>query len=131
MNGYTANIEKSATENTHFRQVLYTAKHCQLVVMSLKPNEEIGKEVHDVDQFFRIEKGEGKVIIDGTEQSVEDGDVIIVPAGAEHNVMNTSSAEPLKLYTIYAPPHHRDGIVHATKEEAMQDNEHFEGQTTE
>jgi mannose-6-phosphate isomerase-like protein (cupin superfamily) len=131
MTGYKANIEQLTIENDNFRQVLYTAKNVQLVIMGLKPNEEIGLEVHDVDQFFRIEKGEGKVVIDGNEQAVGDGDVVIVPAGAEHNVINTSDSEPLKLYTLYCPPHHKDGTVHATKEVALNDDEHFNGQTTE
>jgi mannose-6-phosphate isomerase-like protein (cupin superfamily) len=131
MQGYVANIEQLANENDKFRQVLYTAKFCQLVLMSLKPNEEIGMEVHDVDQFFRIERGEGKVIIDGHEHSVRDGDVVIVPTGAQHNVINTSSETELKLYTVYSPPHHRDGVVHTTKAEAEADSEHFVGQTTE
>ena len=117
--GYKNNIEKLTLENDNFRRVLYTAGHCQLVLMSLKPGEEIGSEVHeDGDQFFRFEKGEGKVVINETEYSVGDGDAVIVPAGATHNVINTSTTEALKLYTIYAPPHHKDGIVRATKAEA-------------
>jgi mannose-6-phosphate isomerase-like protein (cupin superfamily) len=132
MKGYNANIEKLTLENNNFRQVLYTGKYSQLVAMSLLPNEEIGLEVHEEnDQFFRFEKGEGKVLIDGNEYVVGDGDVIIVPAGAEHNVINTSSDESLKLYTIYSPAHHRDGVVHATKIEAEGDDEHFDGKTTE
>ncbi|HEY1074944.1 MAG TPA: cupin domain-containing protein [Patescibacteria group bacterium] len=131
MKGYKANIEQLTLENENFRQVLYTAKHVQLVVMNLKPGEEIGLEVHDVDQFFRFEKGEGKVVIDGTEQMVSDGDVVIVPSGAEHNVVNASSSESLKLYTLYCPPHHQDGTVHSTKEDALTDDEHFDGTTTE
>ncbi|MDD5721153.1 MAG: cupin domain-containing protein [Candidatus Pacebacteria bacterium] len=132
MKGYNANIEKETIENTNFRKVLYTAKHCQLVLMSLKPNEEIGMEVHtDNDQFFRFEKGMGKVFIDGNEYDVMDGSVIIVPAGAEHNVVNTSSTEDLKLYTIYSPAHHKDGIVRATKIEAEKDGPEFDGITTE
>ena len=109
-------FEKLTLENDNFRQVLYTAEHCQLVLMSLKSEEEIGMEVHpDNDQFFRFEKGEGKVVINETEYSVGDGDAVIVPAGARHNVINTSTTEALKLYTIYAPPHHKDGVVRATK----------------
>jgi len=120
------------TENTDFRHVLYTGGYCQLVAMSLKPGEEIGLEVHgDGDQFFRFEKGTGKVLIDETEYTVEDGDVVIVPAGAEHNVINTSDSEDLKLYTIYAPPHHREGTVRATRDEAMEDAPEFDGTTTE
>ena len=132
MKGYNANIEKETIENTNFRKVLYTAKHCQLVLMSLEPNEEIGMEVHlDNDQFFRFEKGMGKVLIDGNEYEVKDGSAIIVPAGAEHNVVNVSSTEDLKLYTIYSPAHHKDGIVRATKIEAEKDGPEFDGITTE
>ncbi|HOK20975.1 MAG TPA: cupin domain-containing protein [Candidatus Paceibacterota bacterium] len=132
MKGFFGHIEKDTLENENFRKVLYTAQHCQLVLMSLQPNEEIGMEVHpDNDQFFRFEKGTGKVIIDGNEYNVTDGDAIIVPAGAEHNVINTSSDEPLKLYTIYAPPHHQDGVVRATKAEAELNSPEFDGKTTE
>ena len=132
MKGYNENIEKETLENTNFRKVLYTAKHCQLVLMKLKPNEEIGMEVHtDNDQFFRFEKGEGKCIIDGNEYILRDGSVIIVPAGAEHNIINTSRTDDLKLYTIYSPAHHKDGIVRATKEEAEKDSPEFDGITTE
>ena len=130
--GYKNNIEKLTLENTNFRKVLYTAHHCQLVLMSLKPKEEIGLEVHqDNDQFFRFEKGEGKVIIDGNEYTVGDGDAVIVPAGEEHNVINTSETEYLKLYTIYSPAHHKDGIVRATKAEAEANGPEFDGVTTE
>ena len=132
MKGYNANIEKDTIANTNFRKVLYTGKHCQLVLMSLKPNEEIGMEVHaDNDQFFRFEKGEGKCIIDGNEYILGDGSVIIVPSGAQHNVINTSATEDLKLYTIYSPAHHKDGIVRATKAEAEADGPEFDGVTTE
>ncbi|HPD55437.1 MAG TPA: cupin domain-containing protein [Candidatus Paceibacterota bacterium] len=132
MKGFFGHIEKDTLENENFRKVLYTGKHCQLVLMGLQPNEEIGMEVHpDNDQFFRFETGTGKVIIDGNEYNVTDGDAIIVPAGAEHNVINTSDSEPLKLYTIYAPPHHQDGVVRATKEEAELDSPEFDGKTTE
>lgn len=132
MKGYNANIEKDTLENKNFRKVLYTGKHSQLVLMSLKPNEEIGMEVHpDNDQFFRFEKGEGKCIIDGNSYEVSDGSVIIVPAGAEHNVVNISTMEDLKLYTIYSPAHHKDGVVRATKEEAEQNSPEFDGKTTE
>jgi mannose-6-phosphate isomerase-like protein (cupin superfamily) len=132
MKGFNANIEKETLENTNFRKVLYTGKHSQLVLMSLKPNEEIGMEVHrDNDQFFRFEKGLGKCIIDGNEYDLADGSVIIVPAGAEHNVINTSATEDLKMYTIYSPAHHKDGIVRATKEEAEKDGPEFDGVTTE
>jgi len=132
MKGYIALIEKLTTENNNFRQVLYTAKHSQLVLMSLKPREEIGMEVHpDNDQFFRFEQGIGKVIIDGNEYEVKDGFAVIVPADAQHNVINTSETEALKLYTIYSPAHHKDGIVRATKEEAIANEAEFDGVTTE
>ncbi|MDP2643298.1 MAG: cupin domain-containing protein [Candidatus Peregrinibacteria bacterium] len=132
MKGYQGAIEKLTLENENFRKVLYTGKHSQLVVMSLKPNEEIGMEIHEEnDQFFRFEKGTGKVFIDGNEYEVADGDAIVVPSGAQHNVVNTSGTDALKLYTIYSPAHHRDGVVHVTKEEAEKDDEHFEGVTTE
>jgi mannose-6-phosphate isomerase-like protein (cupin superfamily) len=132
MKGYNANIEKDTLENMNFRKVLYTGKHCQLVLMSLKPGEEIGMEVHtDNDQFFRFEKGQGKCIIDDNEYVLGDGSVIIVPAGAQHNIINTSSVDYLKLYTIYSPAHHKDGVVRATKEEAEKDGPEFDGITTE
>jgi mannose-6-phosphate isomerase-like protein (cupin superfamily) len=130
--GYKDNIEKLTLENQNFRHVLYTANHCQLVLMSLKPGQEIGAEVHEGnDQFFRFEKGAGKVIIDETEYIVTDGDAVIVPQGARHNVINTSESEELKLYTIYAPPHHKDGIIRNTKEAAEADGPEFDGITTE
>lgn len=120
MTGYVENIEEKTLENTHFRHVLFTGQYSQLVVMTLKPNEDIGMEVHDdTDQFFRVESGEGKVVIDGQEYIIKDDYAIVVPAGAEHNVINTSSVDDLKLYTIYSPAHHEDGTVHATKEEAL------------
>jgi mannose-6-phosphate isomerase-like protein (cupin superfamily) len=132
MKGFNANIEKETIENTNFRKVLYTGKHCQLVLMSLKPLEEIGMEVHtDNDQFFRFEKGQGKVFIDGNVYEVSDGSAIIVPSGAEHNVVNVSETEDLKLYTIYSPAHHEDGVVRATKAEAEADGPEFDGKTTE
>ena len=132
MKGFNANIEKDTLENDNFRKVLYTSKHSQLVLMSLKPKEEIGMEVHqDNDQFFRIEKGEGKCIIDGNEYEIRDGSAIVVPAGAEHNVINVSEADDLKLYTIYSPAHHKDGIVRQTKDEAMANEAEFDGTTTE
>jgi mannose-6-phosphate isomerase-like protein (cupin superfamily) len=130
--GYSADIEKLTLENTNFRKVLYTAKHSQLVIMSLLPNQEIGMETHpDNDQFLRFEAGDGKVIIDETEHTVHDGSVVIVPAGSKHNVINTSSENHLKLYTLYAPPHHQDGMVRQTKEEAVKDDPEFDGKTTE
>jgi mannose-6-phosphate isomerase-like protein (cupin superfamily) len=132
MKGFNANIEKETLENENFRRVLYTGKHSQLVLMSLRPTEEIGTEVHpDNDQFFRFEKGEGKCIIDENEYTLSDGSAIVVPAGAEHNIINTSETEALKLYTIYSPAHHKDGIVRATKEEAETNSPEFDGQTTE
>jgi mannose-6-phosphate isomerase-like protein (cupin superfamily) len=132
MKGYTGNIENLTLENDNFRKVLYTGKNCQLVLMSLEPNEDIGMEVHNEnDQFFRFESGVGNVIIDGNEYKVEDGSAIIVPAGAEHNIINTSSSEALKMYTIYSPPHHRDAIVRKTKQEAEANDADFDGTTTE
>ena len=132
MKGFNANIEKETLENSNFRKVLYTAKHSQLVLMSLKPNEEIGMEVHpDNDQFFRFESGNGKCIIDGNDYEVRDGSAVVVPAGAQHNIINTSGTEELKMYTIYSPAHHKDGIVRSTKEEAEANEEDFDGMTTE
>lgn len=131
MKGYIQNIETETTANNNFRRVLYTAKNSQLVLMSLKPTEEIGEEIHDVDQFFRFESGHGTVVIDGARHEVKDGFAVIVPSGAKHNVINTSGTEPLKLYTLYCPPHHKDQIVHTTKDDALKDTEHFEGHTTE
>lgn len=130
--GYKDNIEKLTLENDNFRKVLYTAPHSQLVLMSLKPGEDIGLEVHkDNDQFFRFEKGEGKVFIDGNEYAVGDGDAVIVPSGSQHNVTNVSQTEPLKLYTLYSPAHHKDGVVRATRAEAEADGPEFDGTTTE
>jgi mannose-6-phosphate isomerase-like protein (cupin superfamily) len=132
LKGYVVSIEEETTKNTDFRRVLYTGKFSQLVLMSLKPGEEIGEETHDdVDQFFRFEAGEGKVIIDRIEHHVKDGSAVIVPAGARHNVVNTSKSVDLRLYTIYSPPEHQDGVVRHTKKEAMAGEEHFDGRTTE
>lgn len=132
MKGFNANIEKKTLENNNFRKVLYTGKHSQLVLMALKPKEEIGLEVHpDNDQFFRFEKGQGKCVIDGNEYAVTDGSAIVVPAGAQHNVINVSAAGDLKLYTIYSPAHHKDGVVRATKAEAEADSPEFDGVATE
>jgi mannose-6-phosphate isomerase-like protein (cupin superfamily) len=132
MKGFVAALEKETEKNSDFRRVLYTGKHSQLVLMSLKPGEEIGEETHnDVDQFFRFERGEGKVIIDGVEHRVKDGDGVIVPAGARHNVVNISKRVNLRLYTIYSPPEHQDGVVRHTKQEAIASEEHFDGRTTE
>ena len=130
--GYHSNIENLTTENTNFRKVLYTGLHMQLVLMSLPVGGEIGMEIHeDNDQFFRFEAGQGKVVVNGTEYEVSDADTVIVPAGAEHNVMNVSESEDLKLYTIYSPAHHKDGIVRATRDEAMANEADFDGVTTE
>lgn len=119
MTGYVTNIEEKTKSNTNFRQVLFTGKHSQLVVMALQPGEDIGMEVHpNVDQFFRVEEGSGKVVIDGEESEIKDGTAIVVPAGAEHNVINTGD-EILKLYTIYSPPNHPDGTIHKDKTEAL------------
>ena len=132
MKGFHSNIETATLENESFRKVLYTGKHSQLVLMSLNPKEEIGMEVHtDNDQFFRFEKGQGKCLIDGNEYSVSDGSAIVVPAGAQHNIINVSETESLKLYTIYSPAHHKDGIVRASKEEAEAHEAEFDGVTTE
>jgi mannose-6-phosphate isomerase-like protein (cupin superfamily) len=129
--GYKENIEKLTLENDNFRHVLYSGEHMQLVLMTLKPNEDIGLEVHESnDQFFRFEEGQGKVLINDSEYDVTDGDVVMVPSGAKHNIINVGTG-PLKLYTIYAPAHHKDGIVRATKEEAMANESEFDGVTTE
>ena len=128
MTGYHTDIEKKSLENDFFREVLFTGPHSQLVVMALKPGEEIGRETHpDTDQFIRVEAGEGKAILDGQEYMLADGSAIVIPAGAEHNVINTSSVEPLKLYTVYTPPEHPDGTVHKTKAEAdIYEREHHQ-----
>ncbi len=132
MKGYVTAIENETRKNNDFRRVLYTGKHSQLVLMSLKPGEEIGMETHKtIDQFFRFEGGEGKVIIDAVEHRVKDGDAVIVPAGAKHNVVNTSKQSELKLYTVYSPPEHQDKIVRHTKKEAEASPEEFDGRTTE
>ncbi len=124
MTGFVSNIEDLTLQNGNFRQVLYTSQHAQLVVMSLLPNEDIGLEVHEiVDQFLRIEKGEGKVILNGEEHPLKDGDAIVVPAGVQHNVVNTSAENPLKLYTLYCPPHHKDGTIHKTKKDDEADTQ--------
>lgn len=129
MKGFFDNLEKITTENNNYRKVIYTGRHSQLVLMALQSKEEIGEEIHiDNDQFFRFESGNGKVIIDGNEYDVSDGDSVIVPAGAKHNIINTGS-EILRLYTIYSPAHHKDGTIHRTKAEEVE--EEFDGQTTE
>ena len=130
MKGFVQDIEALALKNNEFRQVLYTAKHCQLVVMSLKPKEEIGAEVHELDQFFRVEDGTGEAVLDDVRTVIGAGFAIVVPAGTNHNIINTGSV-PLKVYTLYAPPNHRDGVVHHTRADAEADNEHYDGQTTE
>lgn len=132
MKGFKSAIENDAVANTNFRKVLYTSENSQLVLMSLLPGEEIGMEAHENnDQFFRVEKGCAKCIIDGNEYGLIDGDAVIVPRGAMHNVINLSDSEHLKLYTIYSPPHHKDGIVRATKKEAESNEEEFDGKITE
>lgn len=130
MHGYVTNIEKVSLENDNFRKVLYTDKNSQLVLMSLLPGEEIGEEIHDVDQFLRVEQGEGTAILNGESHDLADGSVVIVPAGVKHNIINSGSGS-MKLYTLYMPPHHRDGVVHKTKAEGEADSEHFDGGTTE
>lgn len=132
MKGFHSNIEQDTLNNNNFRKVLYTAPHSQLVLMSLLPNQNIGLETHpDNDQFFRIEQGHGTCVIDGNEYPISDGSAVVVPAGSKHDIINTSDSEELKLYTLYSPAHHHDGIVHTTKEEAETDDEEFDGDTTE
>jgi mannose-6-phosphate isomerase-like protein (cupin superfamily) len=124
MSGFIANIEEKTLQNGNFREVLYTGQHSQLVVMALQPNEEIGMEIHEiVDQFIRVESGEGKAIIGGEEHPLSDGWAVVVPAGEQHNIINTSSEKQLKLYTIYSPAHHKDKTVHKTKQEAEADTQ--------
>ena len=131
MKGFITNIEQDANNNDSFRKVIFTAKNSQLVLMTLKPNEEIGEEVHEnLDQFFRFEKGTGKVVLEGEEFEVKDGFAAVVPSGTKHNIINTSSSAPLKLYTIYSPPNHADGTIHETKEIAEAAEEHFDGKTS-
>lgn len=132
MKGFVTNIEQAALENEYFRKVLYTDERVQLVVMSLLPSEDIGEEVHQLDQFIRVEKGGGSAVLDGAAHPIKDGSAIVIPQGTRHNIINTSSERPMKLYTLYAPPNHKDGTVHATKAEAEADEgEHFDGATTE
>jgi len=130
MKGFVHDIERLAIANGEFRKVLYTAKNCQLVLMSLKPQEEIGAEVHKLDQFFRVEEGAGEAVLDGVRTAIHAGFAVVVPAGAKHNIINTGGV-PLKLYTLYAPPNHRDGVVHHTRADAEADSEQFDGKTTE
>ena len=130
MNGFVQDLETLAVNNEDFRRVLYTARNCQLVLMALKPKEEIGAEIHKLDQFFRVEQGSGEAVLDGVRTPIRAGFALVVPAGAKHNIINTGETA-LKLYTIYAPPNHRDGITHRTRAEAEADTEHFDGKTTE
>ena len=130
MKGFVQDIEGLAVKNAEFRRVLYTAKHCQLVLMALKPKEEIGAEVHKLDQFFRVEEGSGEAVLDGVRTAIQAGFAVLVPAGTNHNIINTGSG-PMKLYTLYSPPNHRDGVVRPTRAKAEADNEHFDGKTTE
>lgn len=131
MKGFVTNIEQVTLENEDFRRVLYTAERSQLVIMSIPAMSDIGEEVHDVDQFIRIEEGEGLSILDDVERELTDGSVVVIPAGVRHNIKNTSTSDALKLYTLYSPPHHKDAIIHKTKADALKDEEHFEGQTTD
>jgi mannose-6-phosphate isomerase-like protein (cupin superfamily) len=132
MKGFKINIDKITKDNTDFRRVLYTSKHSQLVLMSLQPQEEIGEEIHpDNDQFFRIESGQGKCVIDGNDYEIKDGDAIVIPAGAKHNIINTETNAGLKMYTIYSPAHHKDKLSRATKKEAEVNSAEFDGVTTE
>ena len=131
MKGYVTDIENATLENTDFRRVLYTGKNSQLVLMSLRPNEEIGEEVHTLDQFIRVESGDGFAVLDGVKHPITDGTAIVIPAGTKHNVVNDSAGGELKLYTVYSPPEHRDGTIHKTKADALAHEEHFDGKTTE
>ena len=131
MKGYVTDIENDTLENQDFRRVLYTAKNSQLVLMSLRPKEEIGEETHTLDQFIRVEAGDGFAVLDGVKHPISDGTAIVIPAGTKHNVVNDSATEELKLYTVYSPPEHRDGTIHKTKVDALAHEEHFDGKTTE
>lgn len=132
MKGFVTNIEEVTLGNHDFRRVLYTAERSQLVVMSIPVGGDIGEEVHqDVDQFIRIEQGEGQSVLNGVERDLTDGSVVVIPAGIRHNIKNTSPNSALKLYTLYSPPHHEDGIIHTTKADALEDDEHFTGETTD
>jgi mannose-6-phosphate isomerase-like protein (cupin superfamily) len=130
MHDFVENVEAMAKSNDDFRRVLYTAKHSQLVLMALKPGEEIGEEVHKLDQFFQVEGGTGVAILDGVRTAIKAGFGVLVPAGTSHNIINTGGS-PLKLQTIYSPPNHRDGVVHPTRANAEADSEKFDGKTTE
>ncbi|HEX7226896.1 MAG TPA: cupin domain-containing protein [Candidatus Binatia bacterium] len=131
MKGYVTNIEDDTMKNQDFRRVLYTGKNSQLVLMSLRPKEEIGLETHSLDQFIRVEAGSGIAVLDGVEHQIADGTAVVIPAGAKHNIVNNSEREELKLYTVYSPPEHRDGTIHKTKADALAHEEHFDGKTTE
>jgi mannose-6-phosphate isomerase-like protein (cupin superfamily) len=131
MKGYVTDIENDTLENQDFRRVLYTAKNSQLVLMSLRPKEEIGEETHTLDQFIRVEAGDGFAVLDGVKHPISDGTALVIPAGTKHNVVNDSATEELKLYTVYSPPEHRDGAIHKTKADALAHEEHFDGKTTE
>lgn len=131
MKGYITDIENDTLENTDFRRVLYTGNNSQLVLMSLRPNEEIGEEIHSLDQFIRVESGDGFAVLDGVKHPISDGTAIVIPAGAKHNIVNDSATGELKLYTVYSPPEHRDGTIHKTKADAIAREEHFDGKTTE
>lgn len=128
MNGFVTNIEKATLENENYRKVLYTAKNSQLVLMTIQPGDEIGEEIHELDQFIRLEAGKARVTLDGVEHSLEDDWAVVIPAGTKHNVVNVGD-EPVRLYSVYSPPEHKDGTVHATK--ADDKEEHFDGVTTE
>ena len=130
MKCFVKDIESLAVNNDDFRQVIYTAKFSQLVLMALKPKEDIGAEVHKLDQFFRVEEGSGEAVLDGVRTTIREGFAVVVPAGTNHNIINTGSV-PMKLYTLYSPPNHRDGVVHHTRADAVADNEHFDGKTSE
>lgn len=130
MNGFVQDIESLAVKNAEFRRVLYTARHCQLVVMALKPGEEIGAEAHRLDQFFRVEEGTGEAVLDGVRTAIRAGFAVVVPAGTNHNIINTGRGS-MKLYTLYSPPNHRDGVVHHIRADAEADTETFDGKTTE
>jgi mannose-6-phosphate isomerase-like protein (cupin superfamily) len=130
MKGFVQDIESLAVKNDLFRRVLYTAKNCQLVLMALKPKEDIGVEVHELDQFFRVEQGSGEAVLDGVHTPIRDGFAVLVPAGTTHNIINTGTV-PMRLYTLYSPPNHRDGVAHVTRADALGDEEHFDGITTE
>jgi mannose-6-phosphate isomerase-like protein (cupin superfamily) len=131
MKGYITNIEDDTLKNGDFRRVLYTGKNSQLVLMSLRPKEEIGEETHTLDQFIRVEAGDGVAILDGVKHRISDGSAVVIPAGTKHNIVNDSDTEELKLYTLYSPPEHRDGTIHRTKADALSHEEHFDGRTTE